>query len=118
MALTDTQKQKVLLYLGWPGKTLVSTSTHYSATVAARLTLLTSDIETNAVACLTALDALALKFTAATARALVKKVGDIELNSEEHPQLNKEHRRQQRLLSGILDIPVVGGQSRNIGIVI
>lgn len=118
MALTDTEKQKVLKYLGYPGKVIVEGSTHYHNTVAARLTNLTSDIETNVRACLTALDALETKYTASTGRMLVKKVGDIELNSDnEHSMLSKEHKRQKTLLSSILDIPTRGG-SVNIGVVI
>lgn len=106
MALTDAQKHNVIFYLGWPGKTLVTTSTHYNSTVANRLTSLDANTETQVGALLTEIAAVRTKLGASTSRALVKKVGDIELNTEEHYSLQKEHRRILRDLSRLLDIPL------------
>lgn len=116
MALTDAQKTQVVIYLGWPAKTLTTDSTHYSPTVAARLTGLSAEAETQVTSMLTKLAAVATKYEASTGRMLVKKVGDIELNTDEHATLSKEYVRLQRMLSAMLDIPFLG-KSVNVGVV-
>lgn len=118
MALTTAQKHDVLLYLGWPGKTLVTSSTHYNKTVADRLDNLNSDIETQVGSLLTAIAAVRTKYTASTSRALVKKVGDIELNTDEHMALGKEDRRLVKELSCLLDIELRCKSSRNVNLVV
>ncbi len=117
MSLTDTQKQNVIFYLGWPGKTLIVGSTHYNNTVAVRLTNLNASIETQVASLLASILVMRTKYEASAARALVKKVGDIELNTEEHFSLSKEYKRQLKDLSNLLDIPIINGGSINIAVI-
>lgn len=117
MALTDDQKQDVVFYLGYPGTVLIPTSTNYSKIVADRLDNLNARIESQVTALLTEIAAVRTKFGASTTRMLVKKVGDIELNSDnEHLLLNKEYKRLLRNLAALLDLSVQGGGGINIGL--
>lgn len=108
MALTAEQKSNALLYLGYPVKTLDAGSTHYNKILVDRFEDLTATAETIVGTLLTEIANLRTKFTASTGRALVKKVGDIELNTEEHYSLGKEYKRLLQDLSKYLDIPLKG----------
>lgn len=116
MALSDSDKFKVIYELGWPGKTLVTNSTHYNRSVADRLTNLTTDIEDQVTSLLEKLDAVKLKYDASSSRMLVKKVGDIELNPDEHMLIGREYRRLKKELSRLLDIPDLAGSGTTIGL--
>lgn len=116
MALSATEKASIISYLGWPGKTLTVGSTHYNSTIVNRLENLDADVETLVRSFLTQLDALEVQYTASTSRMLVKKVGDIELNSDEHTSLGKERRRVLARLCNTLDIPLVGGGGNMVGV--
>lgn len=117
MALTSAQQAEVIFYLGWPAKSLVVDSTHYNTTLVTRLTGLSADSETLVTGLLTKIGDVRTKLDNSTARMLVKKVGDIELNTDENMYLNKDFRRLVRELSDLLDIPVMGGDNINIGVV-
>lgn len=118
MALTTAQKADVVFYLGWPAKSLQTDSTHYNPTLDDRLTNLPSDAESQVTTLLGEISTLRSKFTASSGRMLVKKVGDIELNTGEHEKLREEQRRLIRDLALVLDIPQrkVGGV--NVGVVV
>ena len=116
MALTETQQHDVIFYLGWPGKTLVTSSTHYNKVIADRLTNLNTNTETQVTGLLAEIVALRTKYGASTSRMLVKKVGDIELNTDEHHTLGREYRRVLRDLSQLLDIPLKKGGGMTIGL--
>jgi len=109
MALTTEQKAKSLLYLGHPVKTLDEESTHYNKILVDRFNNLSSTAESIVGALLTEIEAVRTKFGASTGRALVKRVGDIELNTDEHSSLNREYKRLLNDLSKYLDIPLKGG---------
>lgn len=108
MALTDSEKSKVIRVLGWPGTTLVPGSINYSGITAGKLTNLTTDIESQAKALLARIDHLDTKLDAALDRALVTSIGDIQINPEEIPILRKERKRVLRELSALIDICLVG----------
>lgn len=116
MALTATEQSQIVVALGWPGATLFATSTTYNQTVANRLVQIDTDTETAARDYLAQITALRLKYTDSTNRMLVRKVGDIELNSGEHENLGREYRRLLRELSTCLDIPLLAKGGRNIGV--
>jgi hypothetical protein len=118
MALTDAQKDQIVFFLGWPSKTLVEGSTHYNTTVADRLIGLSAQTETTVGALITSIQTCRTKYEASSSRMLVKRVGDIELNTDEHRSLSKEYRRQVRELSSILDIPWIGGAGVNVGVIV
>lgn len=107
MALTSTQQQKIIYYLGWTGKTLIQSSTHYNSYIAARLINLNSDIEAQANTLLGRLDRIDQKLDDALCRMSTKKIGDIELNNGERELLRKERWARIRELSDVMDIPVI-----------
>lgn len=115
MVLSATEQANVIFYLGWPGKTLVTGSTHYDSTIANRLINLDVDTESNARSLLTQIGDVRTKYTASTSRMLVRKVGDIELNSGEHEALGKEYRRLLLDLAYLLDIPLLS-KGRNLSV--
>ena len=116
MALSDDQRNAIIFYLGWPAKTIIVGSTHYDQTIVTRMTLLDPPVEGRVVSILLQLDAVQVKFTASTTRMLVRKVGDIELNTGEHQALYKEYRRLLKDLSVLLDIPLQSKGGASIGV--
>ena len=118
MALTSAQKANIVFYLGWPSKALVSGSTHYNTTIVTRLTDLDSDTETIVTALLTDIATARTKMAASQGRMLVKKVGDIELNTDENTLLVRDYRRLVNDLSVLLDIPVLRSGGVNVSVVV
>lgn len=111
MALSTVEKTQVIYLLGYPGKVLVEGSTHYDPTIARRLNDLTPEIEDIARACIADVETVKSRLLASQGRMLVKKVGDIELNTDENMNLKGEYRRLLEQLATLLDIPnrVKGG---------
>lgn len=109
MALSDQNKADVIWYLGYPGKVLEVGSTHYDPILVGRLNNLSAEIETQVTNLLERLEKLDIKFDKASGRFLVKKVGDIELNTDEFSLLTKAYKRWLRQLSSLLDIPMAAG---------
>ena len=119
MALTDKQKHEVVRYLGWSGKTLISTSTHYNSIVNSRLINLNSIIEQQVVGLLARLDSIVEQMDAARCRFSASEVGDIVLNDKEMAMLRKEYMRWLRELSDLLDIKIEkSGLNPNVGVVV
>lgn len=117
MALSDKQKHEVVYYLGWPGKTLITTSTHYNSIVASRLDNLNSYIENQVKGLLARLAAIQAQLDEARCRLSASEVGDIKLNAEELAMLRKEYMRWLKELSDLLDIKIEkSGVSNMIGI--
>ncbi len=116
MALTDSQKHQAIFYLGYSGKTLIVGSTDYNKTVADALTNLNTYVETQVVDLLDLIEEAKEKFSASSARMLVKRVGDIELNTDEHRSLGQEYRRLLRELSSLLGLPTRGMGGITIGV--
>ena len=117
MALTDTQKYKVIFYLGWSGLTLVSTSTQYNSVVNDRVSDLNAEIERLVKGLLARLESLDAKLDAAACRLSASEVQDIVLNPEEIRMLRSERKRLIRELSDLLDIPIEKSGGVNIGVV-
>jgi hypothetical protein len=117
VALTAAQQNSVVFYLGYPGKILIVGSTHYDQTVVTRMQALDANTELQVESLLTQIAAVRVKITASTSRMLVRKVGDIELNSGEHEALGRENKRLLRDLSVLLDIPCLTGSGRNVNMV-
>ena len=115
MALSEEQRLKVILHLGYPATSIMPGSTDYSRGLMARLITLSPAAEVLVVTLLAKIDASQAKLEQSGSRMLVKRVGDIELNPDEHNLLSREHRRLIRELSTILSIPSVGRGS-SIGI--
>lgn len=118
MALTDSQKHKVIYYLGWSGLTLVVGSTQYNTIVNNRLTDLNSHIELIVLGILERLESLDAKLAAAACRLSASEVQDIVLNPDEIRMLRSERKRLIRELSDHLDIPIEKSGGVNVGVVV
>src|SRR3990172_12852179 len=101
MALTDTQKHDVVMFLGWSGKSIVVGSTNYNSQVADRLNNLNADIELQVSNYLDKIASIDDKLEGASTRLAAKKVDEIELNPEEIRILRSERRRIARLLGAL-----------------
>lgn len=109
MALSETEKVKVLRHLGWPAKTLDSTSLSYSKMISDRLANVSAVMEAEVRQYLERIAILDDRLTKALSRAGVKRIDDIEFNGDEMPTLRKEKRRLVIELATLLDIGVQGG---------
>lgn len=107
MALTSTQQQKAIYYLGWTGKTLIPESTHYNSYIAARLINLNVDIENQVNKLLQRLDTIDDILDKSLLRMSTEKIDDITLNPHERELLRKERWARIRELSDVLDIVIV-----------
>lgn len=111
MALDAQQQADVLFYLGWPGTTNLVGNTNYNKIVVDRMTQTTPEVDARVVLLLDEIAAVRTKLTGSTGRALVKRVGDIELNTGEAVLLKSDYKRLLRDLSSLLDIEILGSGS-------
>jgi hypothetical protein len=110
MALTDTEKFKVVYYLGYPAKTLIENSTNYDKIVVDRLNLLGTPVEALVRGLLCKLEKADEQLTKALCRMSTKKIDDIEFRDGEAEALRKEKRSVAKELGALLDItPIMGG---------
>ncbi len=116
MALTATQKHNIMFHLGYPGKILIPTSTHFNSVVNDRLNNLNAEIEALVATQLADLTAIRAKLIVAQDIVKVKKVGDIELNNNEITQLKGDYRRLSRELSEQLDITLRKSGGVNVSV--
>lgn len=107
MAFTDTEKNNIVYYLGWPAKTLVESSTHYQHVVNDRMINLSDAAETKTRSLLGELKKIDEKLEEARCRLSATKIGDITTNKDEIRMLKTERNRVIRELSRLLDIPTV-----------
>ena len=108
MALADEDKQKIVFLLGYPGKVLIVGSTHFHSIVTKRLENLNSFIEDQVDDLLTSIDATRTKLEESKSKGNVRRIGDIELDTNLSVSvINQEYRRLLKELSRLLDIPLV-----------
>ena len=113
MALQDTQKEAIIFYLGWPAKTLVVDSTHYSKIVADRMTNLSEPTEKKVKAILAKLEAIDTQLDEARCRLTANKVAD-EVKASSRKSLaveadatdNKQVDQSAQKLIDNFDVPV------------
>lgn len=118
MALTENEKLKVLRHLGWPAKTIDSTSLSYSKMVADRLDGVSAAMESEVRDYLEKFTTLENRLTKALSRAGVKSIDDITFNGEEMDVLRREKRRLANELGLVLDIHVNSLPGGSMGAVI
>lgn len=118
MALTEKQKHKVIFYLGWAGRTIISGSTHFNSVVNDRLNGTNTEMESLVKTMLENLEKLDERLKAAQCRASTVSVGDITLNNNEIALLKKERTRLIRELSDHLDIPIMKSGGANASVVV
>ena len=116
MALDSETKNKIVYYLGYPGKVLIPTSTHYNSIVNDRLLNLNSFIEDQVDDILAEVLVARTNLNNAPNSFKVKQVGDIHFNVDDGKSLaSSEYRRLLKELSRLLDIPLRGsGNNVNI----
>ena len=105
MALTDQIKNDVMFYLGYPGKVLVPSSTHFHRILVDRLDNLTPEIESRVGKTITRMKKLEEQFEDAACRFTASKVDGIVVNKNERSLLKAELNRYRNQLSELLDIP-------------
>lgn len=116
--LTANEKAKIVLYLGWPAKTIIEDSTDYSKTFSDRLENFNASFESEIRTLLTKILAVDTCLDEAKNRLGAKQVGDIQTNEAEMYELKKERKRLVKILSGILDLEIISSGSNGIGICI
>jgi hypothetical protein len=119
MALTQTQKYTVLRYLGWPLKTIDSTSLSYSNIISDRLSDFPTDAEAMLIALLDRVAAIDTQLQAMVARSNVKSVDDIEFFEDGTYETRRERSKVIREIAVMVDIamgPGAGGCMINVGI--
>ena len=109
--LTATQKAQIIFYLGYSATSIILGSTDYDKILADRMENLTPEAETLVGALLVQIGDVRTKMATSSSRMLVKKVGDIELNSDEHSLLSMEYRRLLRDLSSLMGINIANSSS-------
>ncbi len=120
MALTQVQKYTVLRYLGWPVKTIDSTSTSYSNIINGRLSGFPDDAEGMLLSLLDRVEVIDETLQSMVARANVKSVDDIEFFEDGTYDLRRERGKVIREIAVMIDIamgPGYGGGSMvNVGV--
>lgn len=106
MALSSQQKADILFHLGWPIKTLDSTSTDYNKIIVDRLANISAEGEVITLRLLNRINKMDTALEDAICRLSAKRVGDIETNEYELESLRKEKLKLLRELSDLLDIPL------------
>jgi hypothetical protein len=118
MAFTSQQMQDIIYYLGWPGKTILSGSTHYNSVIYSRLINLNADIENQALVLVERIKEIDGVLRKSIHRASTMKLQDIELNPEERLILRRERTKILGELSDLLDIDIQkSGGSGNIALI-
>lgn len=117
MAFTTQQKQDIVYYLGWPGKTILIDSTHYNSVIAARLINLIPEIEAQATALVDRIKGIDKVLIVSINRASTLEVGDIKINQREREELRAERKKILGELSDLLDIDIMKASNVSIPMV-
>lgn len=105
MALSQEDKYRVIFALCHTGKILEPNSTHFNSVINDRLNNLNAFIESQVLSLLTKIEASKLALNS-TGKDNVKRIGDIELDTElGRPLKIRELNRLLSELSNLLDIP-------------
>jgi hypothetical protein len=109
MAFTQPEKYTILGYLGWPVRTIDSTSTSYSNIIAGALANFPADAEDTVRDLLTKLDVIDQQLDSMHSRSNLKRFEDIEFFENGSADLRRERGKQCRLLACALDIALGPG---------
>ena len=116
--LSDKEKNDIIFYLGWPGKTLDEGSQLYSTIVNDRLINNSDSSLSITRSLLKRLKLIDQKLECALDRLSAKQVDTITLNPEEIRSLKSERTRNLRELSTLLDIAIVKPSGTNVGVIV
>ncbi len=115
MALTDSEKIKIVTDLCYPALVTVPDSIHYTNWIDDRLSTLTDAIESCVRELLARLKDMDSKLEKAVCRAGIDRVDNITFRKDEISILRRERRRLLNELAAMLDIPnQCGGSMGNI----
>lgn len=122
MALTDKEKHRAVYFLGWSGLTIVEDSTQYNSVVVDRLGTvakpLNLDIERIVKGLLECLESIDERLKEALCRLTASQIDTITTNPDEIRMLRSERKRNIRLLSDHLDIPITASGGAHVGVVV
>ena len=108
MALDQTTKSKIVFFLGYPGKVLIASSTHYNKIVNDRMENLDAFIEAQVATLITDIETTRAKLVTTQNKGNVKQVGDIVFDTDRsRSMVTKEYQRYLKELSCLLDLPIV-----------
>jgi hypothetical protein len=106
---TTSQQYAILRYLGWPIRTIDSTSLSYSKILSDRLTQFPDDAITIVQSLLDRLTAIDAQLQTMIARSNVKSVDDIEFFEDGTMELRKERQKVIKEIASLLDFPIGPG---------
>lgn len=115
MALTTSQKNKILRILGYPYGTIDPASLDFSNIIKRKLDRVAMDSQVEVERILQWIDDLDEKRGQAIQQAGVKKIDDIEFTGDHHVVLMKEKNRYVRELSSLLGIYAPALQGSLVG---
>lgn len=119
MALSDDQKYKVIFALGFPGEVITENSMHFNSIVRDRLNIDNALVEAQVDSLLTKIAAVKVQLEASPKNSNLKRIGDIELDTEKsHLLIKKELVRLLEELSKLLCLPNNGVRGKNVSVVL
>lgn len=121
MALSLEDQHRVVFALCLPGRILDNTSMDYNSIVFDHLQLNNQFIEARVVSILDDIDTIKTQLKASPKNANLKRIGDIELDTDRsHLLIKKEYSRLLEELSKLLDIPCRcrAGGGKNVCVVL
>lgn len=117
--LTDENKYKVIFALGYPGEVLTATSMHFNSIVRDRLAINNPFVEERVISLLDEIDAIKVKFSKSPTNSNLKRIGDIELDTERsHLLIQKEFNRLLDELSKLLGLPNRGSRGKMVSVLL
>ena len=118
MALDQEQKHKIVFLLGYTGKILIPTSTHFNKIVADRMENINDFIQDQVEELLTQIEVARAQMRNTATKGNVKRIDDIELDTTRGSSfVKKEYRRLLRELADTLDITLINSTgSRLVGV--
>jgi hypothetical protein len=107
MALTDTEIQKIVFYLGWPSKTVDEGSTHYSKIFKDRINDVSAEGEVIVRNYIRKIEEMYERLESAACRLSTSQVDNLHINPMEVEKLHKLKCRYIKELSDFLDLPIM-----------
>ena len=117
MALTAAEQNKVVQLLGYGAKSIQAGSVIYDKVMNDRLHQLPPDAEIMVRSYLTSIYTIEGQIAAAPARLAAKEVDGLKMNLQELEMLRKERKKIAREIAAVVDIPYVGVNGPNVGVI-
>ena len=105
MALSQSEKLKIIKFIGWSYNYLRVGDTKYSTTINEKLTNIDDETETQLRTYIERIDEIDAILRKATARLAVTNIDRISLNQYEMGQLRTERRNVIREMQYLIDLP-------------